>query len=437
MEKILALRTDKDIADILERSRDQFVGAAMGVGDGAGRVTATTGATSPEGGTPIDRETRFKWGSFTKVATAFLVCQLAERGRIDLDGPASLHVPQIARISRDGGAITTRMLLAHTAGVVDLFEPFETIDHLVDRIASEGLIAPPGTLFSYSNAGYALLGAVLVAVSGLSWRSLFAKELIEPLGLTTVGFSDGKDAADGNVARDHVFQDGRAVPAPLWPDTGSLLEPAGSATSSGIADMLAIALAMLTGRNPARPGDAPLLGPAMLRQMQTLQVRLPEISVLAKGWGLGWSVDPDLGTVGHMGGTSAYVLGVPGQGAAGAFLANTPNSAGTGLAGLRELLGLPAPPPPPDFMLASGSEIDALAGLYKSPLFAVDVVREEDVLYASINLAPGRLRLRRVGERSFIARLEGSEKVETEFNFLGEGPEPTHLHVGLRALRRG
>src|SRR3546814_13478996 len=79
----------------------------------------------------------------------------------------------------------------------------------------------------------------------------------------------------------------------------------------------------MTGRNPRHPDAPPLLGEAWIKEMQTLQIRLPEVSILANGWGLGWSVDPESGTVGHTGRTSAYVMGVPAQGAVGAFIAST------------------------------------------------------------------------------------------------------------------
>src|SRR3546814_13240053 len=86
----------------------------------------------------------------------------------------------------------------------------------------------------------------------------------------------------------------------------------------------------MTGRNPRHPDAPPLLGEAWIKDMQTLQIRLPEVSILANGWGLGWSVDPESGTVGHTGRTSAYVMGVPAQGAVDAFIASTQSTAPIG-----------------------------------------------------------------------------------------------------------
>src|SRR3546814_9036970 len=133
--------------------RSQFVVDALGVIDRDGRSCATSGVTRGQGGPPVDPQTRFKWGSFTKVATAFLICQLAERGLLCLDDAASRYLPRLATFGDGGPAITLRMLLAHTAGVVDLYESFDDIDQLIDSVAREGLIVQPGRPFSYSNAG--------------------------------------------------------------------------------------------------------------------------------------------------------------------------------------------------------------------------------------------------------------------------------------------
>src|SRR3546814_20036666 len=99
------------------------------------------------------------------------------------------------------------MLIAHTAGVVDLYEAFDDIDQLIDRVASEGLIAPPGSLFSYSNAGYALLGGVIEAVTGQSFRARFGQELTLPLDLQTVSFDYEDPAQIGRAScRERVCQ---------------------------------------------------------------------------------------------------------------------------------------------------------------------------------------------------------------------------------------
>src|SRR3546814_16587959 len=105
-----------------------------------------------------------------------------------------------------------------------------------------------------SDLGYALLGGVIEAVTGQSFRARFGQELTLPLDLQTVSF-DYEDPAPGkNVALDHAFADGQAVPAPAWPDTGALLEAAGRVTASGVDDLMLVASAVMTGWEERRVG---------------------------------------------------------------------------------------------------------------------------------------------------------------------------------------
>src|SRR3546814_11364179 len=96
------LATPDELSNLMRTNAGQLVGGALGVIGGDGRSCATYGVTRAQGGLPVDPQTRFKWGSFTKVATAFLICQLAERGLLRLDDAASLYLPRLATIG-DGG----------------------------------------------------------------------------------------------------------------------------------------------------------------------------------------------------------------------------------------------------------------------------------------------------------------------------------------------
>src|SRR3546814_18162517 len=122
--------------------------------------------------------------------------------------------------------------------------------------------------------------------------------------------------------------------------------------------------------------------------MQTLQIRLPEVSILANGWGLGWSVDPESGTVGHTGRTSAYVMGVPAQGAVGAFIASTQSTAPNGRAALRASFGISAPEHPST--LEGDAAAAGVAGKYVSPTFAVGVTRAARGWFRTLGPIPCR-----------------------------------------------
>src|SRR5215217_1659909 len=136
-------------------------GAVAGVSCGGEIQLAAVGVTRLPGGPSVTPDTLFLIGSITKVWTATLVMQLVDEGAVDLDAPVQRHLdPPLALADRDvADSITLRQLLAHTCGFeTDAEEPPERGDEAVKRtVASYQTLTQlhrPGTLFSYSNAGY-------------------------------------------------------------------------------------------------------------------------------------------------------------------------------------------------------------------------------------------------------------------------------------------
>jgi CubicO group peptidase (beta-lactamase class C family) len=91
-------------------------------------------------------------GSVTKQITAVLVLQAVDQGLLDLHAPIRKYLPALQQPWTD--SITTHQLLNHTSGVQGLDKP---------------LAFPPGSRFSYSGDGYALLGKILEQVYGTSF----------------------------------------------------------------------------------------------------------------------------------------------------------------------------------------------------------------------------------------------------------------------------
>ena len=118
--------------------------------------------------------TLYRAGSVSKLFTALAVMQLAERGRLDLDAPITDSVPTFDPRTRFGSidGITLRTILSHHSGIPNairdgLFarEPdaFETV---TARLAGHYAAYPPDTVFSYSNAGYCVVGHAVQNVTG-------------------------------------------------------------------------------------------------------------------------------------------------------------------------------------------------------------------------------------------------------------------------------
>jgi CubicO group peptidase (beta-lactamase class C family) len=162
-----------------------------------------------EWASPGSREQYFI-ASATKLYVSALVMQLRSEGRVNLDAPAATYLdPSVmAGIHVLDGVdsserITVRELLAHTSGIADYFEQRrsdgssqikEMLAHDVGwtfedvlRITKEQLkprFAPsaPRKAF-YSDTNYQILGALIEAVTGISFEEALRTRIIEPIEL--------------------------------------------------------------------------------------------------------------------------------------------------------------------------------------------------------------------------------------------------------------
>ncbi|MBI1239380.1 MAG: serine hydrolase [Alphaproteobacteria bacterium] len=147
-------------------------------------------------GTPVDaNDTLFRVASVSKLITATAVMQMVELGRLVLDADVERYVPDIELWPRQSSPVTVRQLLTHTPGFDDRFvrgiAPLGALDiplriYLADNIPPR--VMPSGSLISYSNHGYALLGRLVEAASGEELRSYFAGRIFRPLGMSRSRF---------------------------------------------------------------------------------------------------------------------------------------------------------------------------------------------------------------------------------------------------------
>jgi D-alanyl-D-alanine carboxypeptidase len=129
-------------------------------------------------------------------------------------------------------------LLTHTAGLASETPPpwwertaGDVRPELADVLPDPPRRHPSGQVHSYSNPGYALLGALVAAKAGRPWQDVLADELWGPLGMTRTGYLPTEPHAAGwavhpwadivlpEPANDH----GHMAPAgQLWATPGDL-----------------------------------------------------------------------------------------------------------------------------------------------------------------------------------------------------------------------
>jgi CubicO group peptidase (beta-lactamase class C family) len=142
-------------------------------------------------------ETIYRAGSIAKLFTAAATMQLAEQGKIDIDQPLAVALPEFSIKTRfpKAAPVTPRNVMTHHSGLPSNFlrgmfvrDParFETV---VDGLRDEYLTFPPNYVFSYSNVGMALLGATVQRQGGEPFGEYMTRHFFEPLDMTHSSFS--------------------------------------------------------------------------------------------------------------------------------------------------------------------------------------------------------------------------------------------------------
>ncbi|GAA0761020.1 CubicO group peptidase (beta-lactamase class C family) [Erythromicrobium ramosum] len=144
---------------------------------------------------PTDLKSIYHWGSVTKTFTSIAIMQLRDRGLLKLDDPVVRYVPNFGKIYNPYGkieTITLRDLLTHSAGLRNTtwpwnagkgWEPFEPPSYaqIEAMFPYTEIEFQPGSKYSYSNLGYAVLGQVIEAVSHEPYVAYIDKHIFKPL----------------------------------------------------------------------------------------------------------------------------------------------------------------------------------------------------------------------------------------------------------------
>ncbi|MEV6966538.1 serine hydrolase domain-containing protein [Hamadaea sp. NPDC051192] len=317
----------------------------------------------------------FKIGSITKVWTATLVQQLVNDRVLDLDRPVRDYLPGF-RLSDPAATeiLTARHLLTHTGGIdgnhfTDTGRNDDAIEKFVATLADADHLLLPGTLFSYSNSGYVVLGRLVESLRGKPFHDVLREHLATPLGLTTVATTT-YEAILHRAAIGHVSADGELAPTKSWA-VRYFSTPSGSHLAMSARDLLKFVHLHLT--DPAL---------AVLRVPQLASV--PDFGGGVVGWGLGWMLYQD-GVAGHTGvskGQKAFLRVVPSAGVAVAVLTNSSGAApmayeilSTVLADLTDAVTTPLPVPPAASLPV---DVERMCGTYRSTLYDRTLTVEDD-----------------------------------------------------------
>ncbi len=155
------------------------------------------GPASADGSKMNSPESQFLIGSITKTFTAVAIMQLFEDNKLSLSDPLSKYIPLFPQSDQ----ITIRHLLSHKSGIKNYTELPDINEWKADEISALRLVEKvmdyplgfePGTMFSYSNTNYLLLGMIIEQVTGADYEKYIQKNILKPAGLTHTGMDQNK-----------------------------------------------------------------------------------------------------------------------------------------------------------------------------------------------------------------------------------------------------
>lgn len=157
------------------------------------------GSASIENKIPVDENSLFRIGSITKTFTALSILKLVEQGKFSLDSKLKDIAPEIPFENKWESDAPVRIinLLEHTAGFDDMHfaammnTTGKKISALEEALAHTSAMKSrwkPGTRWSYSNPGYAILGFLIEKYSGSDYQSFIRKTILDPLKMTSTTF---------------------------------------------------------------------------------------------------------------------------------------------------------------------------------------------------------------------------------------------------------
>lgn len=175
--------------------KDQIRGVVLLVArDGKIVLHEALGWQNKEKALPMQRDTLLRTASNTKPILAAAVQVLNQEGKFSLDDEIGRHLPAFDSEKCRGMAI--RRLLNHTSGlrIPGLFLPLmkSSAEHPhapslqleVNRMAEVGPGERPGETYSYSSAGYNILGALIEVSSKQPLEVFLTERIYRPLGMT-------------------------------------------------------------------------------------------------------------------------------------------------------------------------------------------------------------------------------------------------------------
>jgi D-alanyl-D-alanine carboxypeptidase len=357
---------------------DQPGAIVLAAKDGRAVFKRAYGLADLEFSTMLEPDMLMRIGSVTKQFTAGVILRLVELGKLRVTDTVSKYLPDYPETGR---TITIEHLLTHTSGVPNVtalpeYGPGQarrlSVDALLAMFKDRPLDFAPGTRFSYSNSGYALLGAIIEKVTQQPFAEALREYILVPIGARETRY-DSAERIFPRRARGYERDEAGYRNAPYL----DMSQPyAAGALVSTVDDLLTWDTALTSGR---------ILKPESLAKMMA-PFRLSDGTTTNYGYGWGLAEYGGHAVAEHSGGINGFRCHVVRIADANVYVAVLSNDGSPGrrqqrlarkIASL--LVGAPLAEPPASAL--PPSVLDQFAGRYAFPTNRwISIARDGDHL---------------------------------------------------------
>jgi CubicO group peptidase (beta-lactamase class C family) len=200
--------SDGEIGRVMKREQVQGLGVAT-IENGKVVKVRAFGNRNAALGQPMNQDTVVYGAALTNAAFAYMLLQLADEGKLDLDAPVGTLLPHPLPYYRDRPfdfgdllddprwrAITPRILLAQSAGLANF--------RWLERDEKLHIHFDPGTRYAYSNEGYLLLQLAVERGLGLDLDREMQRRVFDRFEMRNTSMHWRVDF-DQNVADGYLF----------------------------------------------------------------------------------------------------------------------------------------------------------------------------------------------------------------------------------------
>jgi CubicO group peptidase (beta-lactamase class C family) len=300
---------------------DRFSGAIAVSRGGHLVYQRAAGIASIAWNAPMRVDTKMNLGSMNKMFTSVAIAQLVAQGKMAYTDTLAKLVPDYP--NQDvAKRITIHQLLTHSSGLGDYFtdvyegmakNKLRAVRDYFPLFADKPLLFEPGARFSYSNAGFMVLGAVVEKVSGQDYFSYVRDHIYAPAGMKDTDAYE-MDHDTPNLAIGYTHGDGD--PPGVWTNNLYLHVVKGGPAGGGfstVGDLLRFASALEHG--------------TILDRTSVERITHKQITVEEGAYGYGFDVEsvrghPSYGHNGGFDGINGSLTVIPDMQLAVAVLAN-------------------------------------------------------------------------------------------------------------------